>query len=91
MESERIMLAREILNTDNNELLKEMSKAYHRIKTRLSKVAAAEQELEPDSKEYILQGLKEAILELNEVKAGRAKTHSAWELLEELKKEEENE
>lgn len=91
MEAKRIMLAREILNTDNNEFLEEMSKAYHRIKIRLTKNTAAEQEPEPDSKEYILQGIKEAILELNEVKAGRAKTHSAWELLEELKKEEENE
>ncbi|RGN33765.1 hypothetical protein [Bacteroides oleiciplenus] len=65
-----------------------MSKAYHRIKTRLTKVTPTEQEPEQDSKEYILQGLKEAILELNEYKAGRVKARPAWELLEELKKEE---
>lgn len=91
MESQRLMLAREILNTDNYELLEEMSKAYHRIKTRLTKVTTTEQESEQDSKEYILQGLKEAIHEFNEYKAGRVKARSAWELLEELKKEEENE
>jgi len=91
MESKRIMLAREILNTDNNELLEEMSKAYHRIKTRLAKVTTTEQELESDSKEYILKELEEAIHELNEYKAGRVKARSAWEFLEELKKEEEKE
>lgn len=89
MESQRLMLAREILNTDNNELLEEMSKAYHRIKTRLAKVTAAEQAAEEDSKETILKELKEAILEFNEYKAGRVKARSAWELLEELKEEEE--
>lgn len=68
-----------------------MSKAYHRIKTRLAKVTAAEQAkaLEEDSKETILKELKEAILEFNEYKAGRVKARSAWELLEELKEEEE--
>lgn len=68
-----------------------MSKAYHPIKTRLAKVTAAVQAkaLEEDSKETILKELKEAILEFNEYKAGRVKARSAWELLEELKEEEE--
>lgn len=33
LEVEKALLAREILNTDNYELLKELSKAYNRIKT----------------------------------------------------------
>lgn len=87
MESKRIMLAREILNTDNNELLEEMSKAYHRIKTRLAKVTTTEQEPESDSKEYILKELKEAIHELNEYKAGRVKARPLDELIKELEEE----
>lgn len=89
MESQRLMLAREILNTDNNEFLEEMSKAYHRIKTRLAKVTAAEQAkaLEEDSKETILKELKEAILEFNEYKAGRVKARPLDELIKELEEE----
>lgn len=89
MESQRLMLAREILNTDNNELLEEMSKAYHRIKTRLAKVTAAEQAkaLEENSKETILKELKEAILEFNEYKAGRVKARPLDELIKELEEE----
>lgn len=48
-------------------------------------------EPEPDSKEYILKGLKEAFLELREIKAGRGKGRSARELLKELREEEEEE
>lgn len=89
MESQRLMLAREILNTDNNEFLEEMSKAYHRIKNRLAKVTAAEQAkaLEEDSKETILKELKEAILEFNEYKAGRVKARPLDELIKELEEE----
>ena len=49
----------------------------------------AESEPEPDSKEYILKGLKEAFLELREIKAGRSKGIPARELLRELREAEE--
>lgn len=89
LEVEKALLAREILNTDNYELLKELSKAYNRIKTRMAKKAAEmEQEPAPDSKEYVLKGLKEAFVELNEIKAGRAKARPIEELIKEVETEE---
>ena len=42
---------------------------------------------EPDSKEYILTGLKEAFLEMKEVKARRSQSRPAEELLKELMEE----
>lgn len=87
MDTQRVMLAREILNTDNVELLREMVKAHKRIIARFTaKEAMAEPE--PDSKEYIMQGLKEAFQELKEIKAGRGKSVSARDLLKELQEEE---
>lgn len=75
MESQRLMLAREILNTDNREFLKEMSKAYHRIKARMIK----NNTMEPDSKEYIRDSIEQG---LKDVKEGR--TRPLEELLNEL-------
>lgn len=138
LETQKAMLVREILNTDDSELLKEMSNAYHRIKARMQKDAAlkqdvkeyarqeeescssvvsepvvgyglkevrqakatakkaeaeavqAESEPEPDSKEYILKGLKEAFLELREIRAGRKSDgRPLREVLKELEAEEE--
>lgn len=37
--------------------------------------------MEPDSKEYIIAGLRDAFLELKEVRAGKGKTRPAEELL----------
>lgn len=42
--------------------------------------------IETDSDEYIIEGIKEALHTLNEIKAGRVKTRPARELLEELRK-----
>lgn len=89
LDAQRIVLAREILNTDNSELLKEMSKAYKRIKARMIKTADPKVAVapEPDSKEYIMNGLKEAFLQLNEYKAGRIQARPLDELLKELEEE----
>jgi hypothetical protein len=46
---------------------------------------------EPDSKEYILTGLKEAFLEMKEVKARRSQSRPAEELLKELMEERDEE
>lgn len=87
MDTQRVMLAREILNTDNVELLREMVKAHKRIIARFTaKEAVAEPE--PDSKEYIMQGLKEAFQELKEIKAGMVKGRPLEEMLKELEAEE---
>ena len=48
-------------------------------------------EPEPDSKEYIMTGLKEAFLEMKEVKAGRSQSRPAEELLKELMEERDGE
>lgn len=88
LNTQKITLAREILETDDKELLDEVSKAYRRIKARLTKAKAATQEPEPDSKEYILNGLREAFRELKEVQAGRAKARPIEELFKELEEEE---
>lgn len=42
---------------------------------------------EPDSKEYIMSGLKEAFRELKEIKAGKGKTYSVEEVLKEMREE----
>lgn len=41
--------------------------------------------MEPDSKEYIIASIQQALTELKEVKAGRIKARPARELLEELR------
>ena len=90
LDSQRLMLAREILTTDNAEFLKEMTKAYKRIKNRLADIASTkEMEAEPDSKEYILNGMKEAINSLNDYKAGKIQARPLDELIRELETEEE--
>lgn len=86
--TQKISLAREILETDDKELLDEVSKAYRRIKARLTKAKVKAEEPEEDSKEYILNGLREAFRELKEVQAGRAKARPIEELFKELEEEE---
>lgn len=87
IDSQRVLLAREILNTEDIELLKELTKAYKRIKSRLAKSVTVKVEPKEDSKEYILNGLKEAFTELKEIKAGRLKGIPARELLKDLEEE----
>ncbi len=87
LDSLRLILAREILTTDNTELLQEMTKAYQRIKNRLSKPITAKAEPEEDSKEYILNEVKEAFTELKAIKAGKLKGIPAHELLKDLEED----
>ncbi|WP_125910758.1 hypothetical protein [Bacteroides timonensis] len=113
LEAQKAMLAREILNTDSSELLKEMSKAYHRIKARMQKDksvkeytcpeedsgscivgeptyeygCAVEADIETDSDESIIKGIKKSLHTLSDIKAGRVKTRPARELLKELEEE----
>lgn len=87
LDSQRLLLAREILTTDNTELLQEMTRAYKRIKRRLSKRIIVKAELEEDSKEYILNEVKEAFTELKGIKAGKLKGIPAHELLKDLEED----
>lgn len=116
LEAQKAILAREILNTDSSQFIKEMTKAYHRIKAKIQKDHTIEQDnkeyapaeessfssvvsetacsygciendIETNSDECIIEGIKEALHTLNEIKAGRIKTRPAREILEELRKE----
>ena len=89
IDSQRVLLAREILNTEDIELLKELAKAYKSIKSRLAKLDSVKAEPKEDSKDYILNGLKDAFFELKEIKAGRLQGIPARDLLKELEEEEE--
>jgi hypothetical protein len=49
LDSQRLLLAREILTTDNTELLQEMTRAYKCIKHRLSQQRIPKAECEEDA------------------------------------------
>ena len=84
MDAQRVMLAREILNTNNDELLSEMCKAYKRIKNRLAKAVMTKAKAETESKEYVLNSIKEAYLD---VKYKRVEARPIDELFKELEAE----
>lgn len=67
---------------DDEEMMRSAIKALKKVRKAVS--ADREKELEPDSDEYILTGMKEAFQEWEEVKAGRATTRPVEELLNEL-------
>ncbi len=117
LEAQKAELARHILNIDNMEVIKEMSKAYRRIEARMQKNAVlkrdikeyarqeeescsnvasepaygygcmVEDDIQTDSDESIIEGIKESLHTLSEIKAGRVKTRPARELLKELEEE----
>ena len=68
---------------------------FDKVKQRLRDILNLREEVvvepEPDSKEYIMTGLKEAFLEMKEVKAGRSQSRPAEELLKELMEERDEE
>lgn len=67
---------------DDEKMMRSAIKALKKVRKAVS--ADREKELEPDSDEYILTGMKEAFQEWEEVKAGRATTRPVEELLNEL-------
>lgn len=67
---------------DDEEMMRSAIKALKKVRKAVS--ADREKELEPDSDEYILTGMKEAFQEWEEVKARRATTRPVEELLNEL-------
>lgn len=85
MEADKAKLIRAIVNIDSKSL-------FDKVKQQLSGILNIRDnettvELEPDSKEYIMNGLKEAFMELKEIRAGKGKTRPVEELLKELMEE----
>ncbi len=85
-DARRIMLAREILSTDNDTLLTELEKTYQQVMSHIVYINS-KPEPEPDSKEYILNSIKEGFKELQEIKAGRMKANTLDNLIKELEQE----
>lgn len=82
LEADKAKLIRAIVNIDSKSL-------FDKVKQQLSGILNIRDnettvELEPDSKEYIMNGLKEAFMELKEIRAGKGKSRPAEELLKEL-------
>ncbi|MDR1003570.1 MAG: hypothetical protein LBL97_00960 [Prevotellaceae bacterium] len=90
LESQKKALAQEILNIDSIEVLKSVSRAYTRAMTRLS-AKKGKDVVAGQTDEYILNGLKEAFIELGKIKRGEVKPRPAEELLRELQAMEEEE
>lgn len=88
LEADKARLIRAIVNIDNKSVL---DKVKHLLCDVLNVREDAVADPEPDSKEYIIAGLRDAFLELKEVKAGKGKTRPAGELLKELAEEREEE
>ena len=73
-EVQKAMLAREILNTDNHELLKEMSKTWHRMKTIMVTDKSCSIENEAPCR-YTVSEMEEHLKQSRQdVKAGRCCT-----------------
>lgn len=68
---------------DDEEMMRSAIKALKDIRKTVL-LEKKKKELEPDSDEYILAGLKGAFKEMNEVRAGRSTTRPVEELLNEL-------
>lgn len=88
LEADKAQLIRAIVNIDNKSVL---DKVKHLLCDVLNIREDVVVDLEPDSKEYIIAGLREAFLELREVRAGKGRTRPAEDLLKELSEEREEE
>ena len=87
LEADKARLIRAIVNIDSKLV-------FDKVKQRLRDILNLREEVvvpEPDSKEYIMTGLKEAFLEMKKVKAGRSQSRPAEELLKELMEERDEE
>lgn len=87
LEADKAQLIRAIVNIDNKSVL---DKVKHLLCDVLN-IREDVVDLEPDSKEYIIAGLREAFLELREVRAGKGRTRPAEDLLKELTEERDEE
>lgn len=61
----------------------------YRRSSSIPKAAAISKPV-PDSKEYIVSGLKDAFRELKKIKSGKSKTYSLEEVLKEMRQEAES-
>lgn len=88
LEAQKVLLMREIINSDNKEFLQKMIEACKEIQKQLAETVIRKKDAEPESKEAVMDELKCAILDLNDYKAGRIQARPAEALLEELLAEE---
>lgn len=88
LEADKARLIRAIVNIDSKLVFDKVKQGLRDILNLREEVVV---EPEPDSKEYIMTGLKEAFLEMKEVKAGRSQSRPAEELLKELMEERDGE
>lgn len=81
LEADKARLIRAIANIDSKSVFDKVKQQLRDILNLKEEIVA---EPEPDSQEYIMTGLKEAFLEMKEIKAGKRKSRPAEELLKEL-------
>lgn len=77
LEAEKAMLARELLNIDNIEILKKVRKLLHR---EIKK----ENEVEYISKEELLEGIRQGLVDVKEARRTGKKQKTLQEVIDEL-------
>lgn len=85
LEADKARLIRAIVNIDSRTLFDKVKQQLYGVLNIKEETTADEPK--PDSKEYIISGLKEAFRELKEIKAGKSKTYSVEEVLKEMREE----
>ena len=86
IEAQKALWARDILNLDNSEMITELKENYDRTKLRIQR-RMKKQAPSPDSKAYIMKGLKEAFGEIKNIQSGHSKGKPLEEVLAEIESE----
>lgn len=86
IEAQKALWVRDILNLDNSEMITELKKNYDRTKLRIQR-RMKERTPSPDSKAYIMKGLKEAFGEIKNIQSGHSKGKPLEEVLAEIESE----
>lgn len=86
LEADKAQLIREIINIESRSV-------FDKVKQQIREVLNIKEEIvdmKPDSKEYIVTGLKDAFRELKKIKEGKSQTYSIEEVLKDMRKEAES-
>ena len=83
LEADKAQLIREIINIESRTVLDKVKQQIREVLNIQEKVVNEE----PDSKEYIVTGLKDAFRELKKIKECKSKTYSMEEVLKDMRKE----
>ena len=84
MEAQKALWIRDILNIDNSDMITELKKNYDRTKLRILRKMNEHTASSPESKEYIMKGLKESFGELKNIQTGHSKGRPLEEVLAEI-------